>query len=91
LVVGAIVQEVHATGVNWDSVAVILAGFSAVIGLTIALQERRNSQIKSDISISVNHLSDVLQAKLETKETVAAMSERLARLEAVNGIGADHR
>lgn len=51
--------------------------------------ERRNEEIKNEIATAVDHLSDVLTAKLETKETVARISERLARVEGASGIHAD--
>lgn len=84
---------VRTTGVNWESVAAI----SAIMGVLIALmtfwitrrdrtQRDLNAQMESSITDAVNHLSDVLMAKLETKETVARISERLARLEGASGV-----
>lgn len=75
----------HEFVINWVSISVILAGIGAIGGLLVALQERRNNAIKDQITDSVNHLSDVLLAKLETKEKVAQISERLARLEGAAG------
>lgn len=49
--------------------------------------EQRNIEIKNEITTAVDHLSEVLIAKLETKETVAKISERLARLEGSRGYG----
>lgn len=85
--------SVHTIGINWESIGVIL-GF-VTLGFTMlaywmtrrdAKQEVRNNEIKDEISQSVNHLSDVLLAKLETKEAVARISERLARLEGAANI-----
>lgn len=45
------------------------------------LQRAANVELKQDFTDAINHLSDILTAKLETKETVAQISVRLARLE----------
>jgi hypothetical protein len=91
-VIGA-VAAVHTVGINWESIGVIAAivgvGFSIVVWITArrdARSQLRNEDIKNEINVSVNHLSDVLLARLETKETVARISERLARLEGAAGI-----
>ena len=88
-------QTVHTAGINWESIGAI-AALLAVAVTTILwaltrreqkadtrehMAEQRNNEIKQEIAASVNHLSEVLLAKLETKETVARISERLARLE----------
>ena len=49
-------------------------------------QERQNQEIKQEIASSVDHLSEVLLAKLETKEAVSRISERLARIEGSKGV-----
>lgn len=72
---------VHDLGINWATVGIILGGFAALISLLISIQERRNRAIKDQIVESVDHLSEVLMAKLETKETVAGLNVRIARLE----------
>lgn len=81
---------VHTVGVNWASIAVIFGGFGTCVATLIYYQERRNSKTdkqnqvtQQEIADAVNHLSDVLMAKLETKETVARISERLARVEGI--------
>lgn len=72
---------VHTTGINWESLAVIFGGFAAIATLLIGWIDRRQARIRGEITDSVNHLSEVLLAKLETKDAVAKISERLARLE----------
>lgn len=46
---------------------------------------RANAELKNEFTQAINHLSDVLTAKLETKEAVAQISVRLARLEGAAG------
>jgi hypothetical protein len=72
---------VRTTGLNWESLAVIFAGFATIAGFLLTWSEHRSSQNKAEITDAVNRLSDVLQAKLETKQVVSGISERLARLE----------
>jgi membrane protein implicated in regulation of membrane protease activity len=48
-------------------------------------QKQLTEDMRRDITDAVNHLSEVLLAKLETKDTVAAISVRLARLEGAAG------
>lgn len=83
-------QVVHSTGINWIGISPILAVMIAGIGVIIAVMNRRderyqrqNIEIKEEISSSVNHLGEVLSARMETKEAVARISERLARVEGV--------
>jgi hypothetical protein len=73
---------VHTSGINWESIGTILGGFAAIAAVLVTLGERRQAAIKNEIADSVNHLSEVLQAKLETKDTVNRLSERIARVEA---------
>jgi len=81
-----------ATVLNWQTIGVLSAmffGFSSIfITLFIFMinrrenrSDKRNSEIRDEIANAVNHLSEILLAKLETKETVAQISIRLARLE----------
>lgn len=77
----AVAPLVRTTGINWQSLGAILAALVAAVGLIIAIQERRNRAITTQITESVNHLAQVLEAKLETKETVAGLSVRVARME----------
>jgi hypothetical protein len=79
---------VHTSGINWESIGVIIAFVSLGFGILAwwiarrdARQEIRNNEIKTEISDSVNHLSDVLTARLETKEAVNQISVRLGRVE----------
>lgn len=91
------VTTVHTSGINWQSLAAILAGFAAIAGVLLAWTERRQSGLKNQIADSVNHLSDVLMARLETKEAVAALrveviqsfnlvNVKIARLEGIQRI-----
>lgn len=83
---------VHTTGINWESVAAIAAvgailqaGFFWVIARRDKVRSTETEQTKQEIAGAVNHLSEVLLAKLETKETVSAINARLSRVEgAVN-------
>lgn len=81
-------QIIHASGINWIGISPILALLIGAGSLIVTLQVRRENRqdarsedVKNEITTSVDHLSEVLLAKLETKETVARISERLARLE----------
>jgi membrane protein implicated in regulation of membrane protease activity len=89
---------VRTTGVNWESVSAICAIVAVMLTFVIWIFNRRdvkqqaeNQQIRNDITESVNHLSEVLLAKLETKETVSRISERLARLEGAANIASSGR
>lgn len=82
------VQAVRTTGINWESV-VAITGILALMmtGVLYAFSRRdqrqavQNDELRQEFTAAVNHLSDVLTAKLETKEAVAQISVRLARLE----------
>lgn len=50
---------------------------SAIVGCVGAF----TAWVGRQITGSINHMSDVLQAKLETKENVNAINARLVRLE----------
>ena len=39
--------------------------------------------LRADMTASVNHLGEILLAKLETKESVAVINSRLSKLEGV--------
>lgn len=89
-------QIVHATGINWVGISPIMAVIIAGLTLIVTMQNRRdkkhesaNLAIKEEISSSVEHLGEVLSARMETKETVARISERLARLEGAANAGRD--
>lgn len=86
-------MTVHTSGINWESIgaiAAIVTGAVAFITWLIARRdnraESRNNEIKVQISDSVGHLGEILTARLETKETVARISERLARVEGSMGL-----
>jgi sensor domain CHASE-containing protein len=85
-------SAVHTAGVNWESVTAI-AGCVAVI-MTVVLwifnrrdsrQSAQNDALRAEFTHSIDNLTQVLLAKLETKETVSTVIERLARVEAIVG------
>lgn len=71
----------HSTGVNWITIGVIAGIVIPIFGAIIAWQQKRANDIRDDIKEAVEHLGEVLVEKLETKENVAKISERLARME----------
>jgi hypothetical protein len=77
---------VHTTGVNWDSVGVLLAGVVAAAAFLDRLQARRHKSVRDEIASSVNHLGQVLNERLETKDTVHMLAVRVAFLEG-KGLG----
>lgn len=81
-------QFVHTTGINWESVAAIAAigailqgGFMWMVARKDKKREDANEATKTEIADSVNHLSEVLLAKLETKDRVNAIDVRLSKVE----------
>lgn len=85
-------QTVHASGINWVGISPVLGVIVAAAALILAMQSRREArqdkrseEVKQEIASAIGQLSEVLLAKLETKETVARISERLARLEGAAG------
>lgn len=77
-----IAQEVvRTTGVNWESIAVIGGFVIAAMTFVLTQMSRRNTQIKNDITASVDNLGEKLMLKLETKESVQRISERLIVVE----------
>lgn len=93
-------QIVHTTGVNWESVTAIVAIVGIIQGMLFWLFARRDkkredsaekvrvliTEAMQEQTNALNHQTDMLLAKLETKETVAKISERLARVEGAAGI-----
>lgn len=67
-------QTVQTTGINWESVSVIVGTLGTLLigclAFFLGLIQKHNTQIRHDISSSVDHLSEVLTAKLETKDAV---------------------
>lgn len=72
---------VHTTGVNWESLGVIIAAIATGCTIFFTISERRSARIERQITGAVNGLSDVLLAKLETKETVSALRVTVAELQ----------
>ena len=69
------VATVHTSGINWESVATII---TAIIVVSTAI----TGYVGRQITHAVTDLGDRLEAKLETKETVARIDTRLTVLEA---------
>lgn len=72
--------SVHTTGLNWESLGVILSFVTACFMLMGWYLNRRNTEQKEQvqatqtaISTAVNGLRDTLILKLETKEAVNAL------------------
>jgi uncharacterized membrane protein len=83
-VIGVALQTVHTTGINWQSVAVIVGSLgvfilSAMIWF-VALIDRRNRTIRTEISSAVDNLAAVLTARLETKDAVNQLRVEVAQL-----------
>lgn len=77
-------QAVHTTGVNFESIGVIVACIAVmltIMGMYIARRDHAQEKIKTEIADAINHQTEVLLAKLETKETVSRISERLTSVE----------
>ena len=79
---------VHTSGINWASIGtiagIVFFAFSMMTWFLMRREKRsdeQNEQIKEQISTAVNALGDRLILQLETKEVVAKISERLARVE----------
>jgi uncharacterized membrane protein YccC len=75
------VQTVQTTGINWESLATIVGSFAAIAAAMLAWTEHRSSNLRSQITDAVTTMSQILEAKLETKEAVNSINIRLARLE----------
>ena len=76
-----LVQAVHTTGVNWESVAAVAGTVITGVTVTITVLERRSKAIRSEIRESVDGLREMLSERLETKERVAGLAQRIAVLE----------
>lgn len=77
-------SAVHTVGVNWSSVAVIVGGIGGVIiaalAFVVRLMEKRNKQVRDEITNAVNNLGAILEAKLETKDSVNQLRIELAEV-----------
>lgn len=82
----SVTTVVHTTGINWESVGTIGGFIVAAMAFLYAIQDRRSRQIKDDITDSVNNLSEVMLAKLETKENVTSL--RLESIKAISELSA---
>jgi hypothetical protein len=78
------VATVHTSGINWESVAAIVGGIgifvlSALIWV-VQLVEKRNRAVRDEITNAVTNLGIVLEARLETKDSVNQLRIELAQL-----------
>jgi hypothetical protein len=82
--IGVAVQTVHTSGINWESVSVIVGTLGAFLLAfmvwIVGLFERRNRAIRTDISQAVENLAVVLTARLETKDAVNQLRVEVAQL-----------
>jgi hypothetical protein len=85
-------QTVHTTGINVASLATILGGFAAVAAVMMSFinkridrRDRKHEEeirfLRSDFTAGLANLCEILSARLETKDTVAAINVRLSRIE----------
>lgn len=82
----------------WSAVGTISAFVIGALSVMLAIMSRRdkrsqerNNEIKEEIKTAVDHLGEVLTARMETKDTVSRISERLARVEGAMGIVNDRQ
>lgn len=75
------VQTVHTAGINWESIAAIVGALVASITYLDFRQTRKQNGIRTEIREAVGNLGQVLDARLESKEKVAQLTERVAKVE----------
>jgi hypothetical protein len=73
---------VHTSGVNWESVSVIAGVIVATMAFFVGVVNRRSDAVRGEIKEAVDHLSEVLVGKLETKDAVNSLAQRVTRIEA---------
>ena len=74
-------MNVHTTGIDWESVGTIIGGFAAFATLILIIIWRVTGAVRREIAESVTHLAEILNSRLETKDTVARLTTRVAVLE----------
>jgi hypothetical protein len=67
-------QVVHTAGINWDSI-------SAIGALILAAVVAITSYIRRSIKTSVDHLADVLEARMASNASVDDLRDRVTVLE----------
>lgn len=67
-------QSVHTTGINWESIAVIVTAVLTIVGAF-------TGWIGNKIRNAIENQTSMLEAKLETKEKVASIDRRLMHVE----------
>jgi len=68
------VATVHTSGVNWQSIA-------AIAGVLLVFVGMFSAYIRRSIKSSVDHLADVLDARLASNEDLDKLRERVVILE----------
>lgn len=71
---------VKTTGINWQSIGTILAALVAAVAFLTAIIQRRQKAVSQQISDAVDNLARVLEAKLETKDSVNNLRIEVARM-----------
>lgn len=86
MVIAAVVPVVHTTGINWESIGILFTGMGAVLiaGLTYitSRSDKREERTRGEIATAINSQTNILMAKLETKDAVNAIDKRLVAIEA---------
>lgn len=68
---------VHTTGINWESVLVLVGAIVTILSVVIgAFLRQQGNAIKN----AMNNMTIMLEAKLETKEKVAEIARDVAVL-----------
>lgn len=78
-------EVVHTTGLNWESLGVIIAAFTFIFTAFtwfIVRRDSQNDRQKNETAQAVKNLETVLLEKLETKENVNQIRVTLATLQA---------
>lgn len=86
------VQTVHTSGINLASLVSIIAGFAAVATVMLSMIYRRIDKrdkaheteianLRKDFTDGLTNLGNLLSARLETKDAVSEIKERLSKLE----------
>lgn len=70
-------STVHTTGINWESVLVLVGAIVTILSVVIgAFLRQQGNAIKN----AMNNMTVMLEAKLETKEKVAEIARDVAVL-----------
>jgi hypothetical protein len=75
-------NAVHTIGVNWAQIGSIIGGVAGMLGVVLVIIGRISANVRGEIQASVQHLAEVLDERLATKQDVAELTTRIAVLEA---------